>query len=135
MKASTKKTPQPSPASHSAVQEAQGQCGQQSVGTGPRLSALRRECLIRDRHRCVVSRAFDQAEAFKRRNDPDGLRDDEGNLLENGSTKLEALEVAHILPHSFNKGFELVCIFPSKQSPPSLNLCFRITLKTLHLRF
>ncbi|KAI5921713.1 hypothetical protein F4810DRAFT_330693 [Camillea tinctor] len=101
VKASTKKTPQPSPASHSAGQEAQG--GQQYVGTGSRLSDLRRDCLIRDRHRCVISRKFDLAEA-QRRHNPDGARDDDGNLLRNDSNGYpEFLEVAHILPHSLTK--------------------------------
>ncbi|KAK5633398.1 hypothetical protein RRF57_009112 [Xylaria bambusicola] len=103
VKASTKKTPQPSPALHSAVQEAQGRGGQQYVGTGPRLSVLRRDCLIRDRHRCVISRRFDHAEAWERRNTPGGARDDEGNLLENDPDDPEFLEVAHILPHSLTK--------------------------------
>ncbi len=62
VKASTKKTPQPSLALHSAVQEAQGQGGQQYAGTGPRLSALCRDCFIRDRYYYVISRKFDLAE-------------------------------------------------------------------------
>ncbi|KAI0977461.1 hypothetical protein F4678DRAFT_16139 [Xylaria arbuscula] len=121
VKASTKKTPQPSPALHSAVQEAQGRGGQQYVGTGPRLSVLRRDCLIRDRHRCVISPRFDYAEAWERRNTPVGALNDEGNLLENDPDDPEFLEVAHILPHSltkFNQGGELVCIYlPFRRSP------------------
>ena len=39
---------------------------QEYVGTPERLSALRDACLVRDRHRCVVSRAFDKDEALKR---------------------------------------------------------------------
>lgn len=121
MKASTKKTPQPSPALHSAVLEAQGRGGQQYVGTGPRLSILRRDCLIRDRHRCVISRRFDHAEAWERRNTPGGARDDEGNLLENDPDDPEFLEVAHILPHSLttaDQDGELVCIYlPFRRCP------------------
>ncbi|KAJ2989592.1 hypothetical protein NUW58_g3390 [Xylaria curta] len=103
VKASTKKTPQPSPALHSAVQEAQGHSGQQYVGTGPRLSVLRRDCLIRDRHRCVISRRFDVTEALKRRHAPGGSRDDEGNLIADDPLEPAQLEVAHILPHSLTK--------------------------------
>ncbi|KAI1758661.1 hypothetical protein GGR53DRAFT_516335 [Hypoxylon sp. FL1150] len=113
VKASTKKTPQPSPALHSAVQEAQGNGGQQYVGTGPRLSVLRRDCLIRDRHRCVISRRFDLTEAMKRRRTPGGSRDDEGNRIADDELEPAQLEVAHILPHSLtkiNQGGELVCI-------------------------
>ncbi|KAF2967839.1 hypothetical protein GQX73_g5726 [Xylaria multiplex] len=110
VKASTKKTPQPSLALHSAVQEAQGRGRQQDVGTGPRLSILRRDCLIRDLHRCIISRRFDLAEAMKRRLDPGGSRDDEGNLIANDPFEPAQLEVAHILPHSLtrmNQGDEL----------------------------
>ncbi|KAI1181981.1 hypothetical protein F5B17DRAFT_225140 [Nemania serpens] len=116
VKASTKKTPQPSPALHSAVQEAQGRGGQQYVGTGPRLSILRRDCLIRDRHRCVISRKFDFAEAIKRSRTPGGPRDDEGNLIANDPIEPAPLEVAHILPHSLtrmNERGELVRVFQS----------------------
>ncbi|RWA09443.1 hypothetical protein EKO27_g5661 [Xylaria grammica] len=106
VKASTKKTPQPSPALHSAVQEAQGHSGQQYVGTGPRLSALRRDCLVRDRHRCVISRKFDFSEAVKRSRAPGGPQDDEGNLIANDPIEPAPLEVAHILPHSLTKANE-----------------------------
>ncbi|KAL7623277.1 hypothetical protein AAE478_006958 [Parahypoxylon ruwenzoriense] len=103
VKASANKTPQPSPALHSAVRGAQGQGGQQYVGTGSRLSTLRRDCLIRDRHRCVISRKFDFAEAEERLNTLGRAQDDEGNLLENDPDDPEYLEVAHILPHSLTK--------------------------------
>ena len=77
--------------------------------------------LIRDRHRCVISRRFDHAEARERRNTPSGALDDEGNLLENDPDDPELLEVAHILPHSltkFNQGGELVYIYlPFRRSP------------------
>ncbi|KAI0388329.1 hypothetical protein F5Y17DRAFT_453269 [Xylariaceae sp. FL0594] len=109
LKASTKKTPQPTPTYHSAVQEVQGMA-QGFVGTPARVSALRGACLLRDRHRCVVSRVFDLAEAMKRfKRDNDNARDDDGNLLQ--GEPLKALEVAHILPHSLTKvnaNYELV---------------------------
>lgn len=91
MKALTKKTPQPSPVSHSAVQRAQG--GEaHSAGTPERLSALRGACLVRDGHRCVVSRGFLRSEA-ERRYAEDG---DDAKVF-------DKLEVAHILPHSLAK--------------------------------
>ncbi|KAI3322505.1 hypothetical protein HD806DRAFT_500250 [Xylariaceae sp. AK1471] len=114
VKASTKKTPQSSPALRSAVQEAQGHSGQQYVGTGLRLSVLRRDCLIRDRYRCVISRRFDFTEAMKRRRTPGGPRDDDNNLIANDPIEPDQLEVAHILPHSLvktNQRGELVRIF------------------------
>ncbi|KAK1754159.1 hypothetical protein QBC47DRAFT_385899 [Echria macrotheca] len=100
LKASTKKTPQPSPVYHSAIQRAQEREFQDFVGTLERVSELRGECLIRDRHRCVISRRFDQDEATKRmRKYGDDAKDDDGNLL-SGETQFDSLEVAHILPHS-----------------------------------
>ncbi|KAJ2975204.1 hypothetical protein NUW58_g8424 [Xylaria curta] len=114
MKASTKKTPQPSPALHSAALEAQG--GQQYIGTGSRLSVLRRDCLIRDRHRCVISRVFDLAEADERFDTPGGARDDDGNLLADELDDPAYLEVAHILPHSFTQVNREGKLDPSKES-------------------
>ncbi|KAI0870105.1 hypothetical protein GGS24DRAFT_493251 [Hypoxylon argillaceum] len=113
MKASTKKTPQPSPALHSAVLKAQG--GQQYVGTGSRLSVLRRDCLIRDRHRCVISRVFDLAEADERYDTPGGAQDDDGNLLADEPDDPAYLEVAHILPHSLTQVNREGKLDPSKK--------------------
>ncbi|TGJ83076.1 hypothetical protein E0Z10_g5688 [Xylaria hypoxylon] len=101
LKASTKKTPQPTPTYHSAVQEVQG-VAQSFVGTPARLSTLRGYCLLRDRHRCVVSRTFDLREAMNRfSSDNDDAKDDDGKLLRGDS--FNDLEVAHILPHSLMK--------------------------------
>lgn len=109
VKASTRKTPQPSPASHSAIQKAQGQ-GYTFAGTPERVSALRGVCLVRDRYRCVISRKFDRNEAIKRgRSDGAEARDEDGNPLRGQS--FDSLEVAHILPHSLtriNAGNQLV---------------------------
>ncbi|KAK0744800.1 hypothetical protein B0T21DRAFT_325688 [Apiosordaria backusii] len=100
LKASTKKTPQPSPVYHSVIQRAQGREFQDFVGTPERVSELRGQCLIRDRHRCVISRRFDQSEAINRmRKGGDDAKDDDGNLLSD-EKQFESLEVAHILPHS-----------------------------------
>jgi len=105
VKASTKKTPQPSPAYHSAVLRAQGSgLPQGLVGTPERVSALRGACLVRDRHRCVVSRGFDIAESVKRfERDGDDARDNDGLFLIEEEIDFQTLEVAHILPHSLVK--------------------------------
>ncbi|TQW00134.1 hypothetical protein IF1G_00065 [Cordyceps javanica] len=69
-----------------------------SIGTPERLSTLRSDCLIRDRHRCVISRAFDMSKA-RQQKDPQGhIFDDEGDPIEDDN--INWLEVAHILPHS-----------------------------------
>jgi len=104
VKASTKKTPQPSPVYHSAILRSQGSgLPQGLVGTPERVSALRGVCLVRDRHRCVVSRIFDQNEALLRgERDGDDARDDDGRLLRE-ERRVDILEVAHILPHSLTK--------------------------------
>lgn len=115
LKASTKKTPQPSPAYDSAIKRAQE--GSPFAGTLNRVSALRGACLVRDRHRCVISRKFDQLEAASRiRKQGNNALDDDGNLLREDEQLVTALEVAHILPHSLmtaNPGSELS---PSKQA-------------------
>jgi hypothetical protein len=117
VKVSTKKTPQPSPAYHSAVQKTQGGA-KQFVGTPERLSTLRGTCLMRDRHRCVISRRFDQQEAVKRLGkNGNGAKDDDGNSLAS-ETGFSKLEVAHILPHSLTKvgpGSEFVCFYSSRR--------------------
>ncbi|RSL86880.1 hypothetical protein CEP52_015693, partial [Fusarium oligoseptatum] len=98
IKASTKKTPQPTPASHSAVMRTQRQ-GHVFSGTPERIASLRGACLMRDRYRCVISRKFDKAEALQRyrRHDETGPRDQDGAPLKGQS--FAYLEVAHILPH------------------------------------
>ncbi|KAI1118331.1 hypothetical protein F5Y14DRAFT_400039 [Nemania sp. NC0429] len=134
VKASTKKTPQPSPALLSAVQD---HSGQQYVGSGARLSILRRDCLIRDRHRCVISRKFDYTEAINRSLAPGGPRDDEGGLLENDPFDPDPLEVAHILPHSLtktNERGELVRIYPTLIDSFPTKFPLRMLPNNLHLQ-
>ncbi|KAL8329816.1 hypothetical protein RB597_005210 [Gaeumannomyces tritici] len=98
VKAASNRTPQPSPITHSAVQRAQGAALHQSgVGTPDRVSTLRGTCLVRDRHRCVISRKFDSVEGYDR-HQAGVARDDDG--LPIGPHDLQLLEVAHILPHS-----------------------------------
>ncbi|KAJ6114137.1 hypothetical protein N7512_007582 [Penicillium capsulatum] len=95
LRASSVKTPQPTPTSLSSLQSST------PTGTRQRVSVLRQSCLVRDRHRCVVSRKFDRAEARKRfTQDKENCADDDGNLLKNESSdQFQYLEVAHILPH------------------------------------
>ncbi|KAK0736708.1 hypothetical protein B0T21DRAFT_411856 [Apiosordaria backusii] len=104
LRATTNKTPQPSPIYHAAVQQAQTQDDQQRiqdfVGTPERLSALRGSCLTRDRHRCVITHTFDIREALERFRRPPAT-DDDGNPLDMSNNG--GLEVAHILPHALTK--------------------------------
>ncbi|KAK2864958.1 hypothetical protein FQN49_004046 [Arthroderma sp. PD_2] len=94
LKASGRRTPQPTPATLSAPVG-------NLTGTPARLSSLRRDCLIRDHHRCVVSRAFDRPEASKRTGrDGPNAKDDDGQQLVSVSGRFASLEVAHIIPHS-----------------------------------
>ena len=69
------------------------------MGTTQRLSSLRGECLVRDRHRCVISRTFDEAEIDARYkiNREVGVDDDGNSLVDE---EPEFLEVAHIIPRS-----------------------------------
>lgn len=71
------------------------------VGTPERLAALRGLCLTRDRHRCVITRAFDHDQLVKRLRQPP-TTDDDGNVL-NPHDEYSHLEVAHILPFSLTK--------------------------------
>lgn len=80
------------------------------------MAALREDCLIRDRHRCVISCKFDDAEAVKRveHEGDNKAKDDDGHLLKDEAGTFAPLEVAHILPHSLmnvsSGKTELVCI-------------------------
>ncbi|OTB20190.1 hypothetical protein K445DRAFT_323905 [Daldinia sp. EC12] len=101
--ASAGKTTQPSSTYHSAVQRAEEDI-QTFVGTPDRVLALRGDCLVRDHHRCVVSRRFDQVEAEKRfQKDGEDARDDGERALIEDPRPFDVLEVAHILPHSLTK--------------------------------
>ena len=95
VRATSARTPQPTP--HLTPQARQGD--DSLVGTTQRLSSLRAQCLVRDRHRCVISRQFDETEAIQRF-DTHGAAavDDDEKLLANEET--EHLEVAHIIPHA-----------------------------------
>ncbi len=94
MRASGGKTSYPASAVSESIPE------DSTPGINERLSGLRKACLTRDRHRCVVTRRFDQAEA-DRRLQSDGYenaRDDDGRLLKE-EEEMDFVEVAHILPH------------------------------------
>lgn len=96
VKASARKTPQPTPTPLSG-----SLTSEKVVGTTRRLSNLRRDCLLRDGHRCVISRKFDIREARERVKQAAGnAKDDDGQLLNSIEEGFEFLEVAHILPHS-----------------------------------
>ncbi|GAA92346.1 hypothetical protein AKAW_10460 [Aspergillus luchuensis IFO 4308] len=96
LRASSVKTPQATPTALSLSQTPT------QVGTRQRVSALRKACLVRYHHRCVISRKFDIVEARKRSaEDRDNCKDDDGNLLSSEARGgFQYLEVAHILPHS-----------------------------------
>lgn len=115
VRASSGKTPQPSRRIYSAIQRAQGGGVQDFVGTPERVSALRDDCLLRDRYRCVISGRFDYEEAKKRmqRSGPKAV-DDDGNLLLGES--FESLEVAHIIPHALTKSENGSELHPSKKA-------------------
>lgn len=110
VRASSVKTPQPTPRSLSSIQAST------PTGTTQRVSILRQSCLVRDHHRCVVSRKFDKSEAGKRwKQDGEDCKDDDGNLLKNESSdRFQYLEVAHILPHCLttvsSRDNDLVCL-------------------------
>ncbi|EXM13778.1 hypothetical protein V3481_017334 [Fusarium oxysporum f. sp. vasinfectum] len=98
LKAAGSKTPQPSPATSSRITSTRP-----VVGSVERVASLRRDCLVRDRHRCVISRDFDMKEAERRIEESgyDYASDDQGQLLkEQEPGSFAELEVAHILPHS-----------------------------------
>ncbi|KAK6950438.1 hypothetical protein Daesc_008766 [Daldinia eschscholtzii] len=101
--ASAGKTARPSPTYHSAIQRVEEDI-RTFVGTPDRISALRGDCLVRDRHRCVVSQRFDQVEAEIRfQKDGEDARDDGERALIEDPRSFDVLEVAHILPHSLTK--------------------------------
>ncbi|XBQ88631.1 hypothetical protein V6000_004243 [Aspergillus fumigatus] len=89
------KTPQLTPAlSHPRTPEA-------TIGTPQRVSTSRQACLIRDRHRCIISRKFNAQEGQRRyKRDGSNLKDDDGKSLLEERDNMAFLEVAHIIPHS-----------------------------------
>ncbi|KAE8150581.1 hypothetical protein BDV25DRAFT_108046 [Aspergillus avenaceus] len=95
LKALAGKTPQPTPAlSHVRTPET-------ATGTPQRVSNLRRDCLTRDRHRCVITRKFDAQEGQNRyKRDGQNVRDDDGKSLLPERDRMAYLDVAHIIPHS-----------------------------------
>ncbi len=58
-------------------------------------------CLTRDRHRCVITRAFDRQQLKERRKQPPA-KDDDGNELAS-TDNYNILEVAYILPFALTK--------------------------------
>ncbi|TQV90239.1 HNH endonuclease domain-containing protein [Cordyceps javanica] len=95
LRASTARTPQPTPHYRSATLRSSSH---DFVGTPERLSTLRGDCLTRDGHRCVISRAFDMIRARERETPEGWIVDDVGEQIVDSN--VHYLEVAHILPHS-----------------------------------
>jgi len=129
VKAATGKTPQPSSTYDSAVIMVQGQ-NQEYITTPARLAALRGTSLVRDHHRCVVSRVFD-IEEFERRIRREGeaeARDDDGNPL---SGPFGHLEVAHIIPHSLTRPQEGSEVGLADINKPNLDEMLKIDLNML----
>lgn len=95
LKASAKKTPQFTPLSKLSLPE------KDVAETKNRLNGLRKQCLIRDRHRCVITRKFDLSEALNRdKHEGANAKDDDDHLLHMETDDPVTLQVAHILPHS-----------------------------------
>ncbi|KAG8415790.1 hypothetical protein J3458_009610 [Metarhizium acridum] len=94
LRALTAKTPQPTPHYRSATLRSSSK---DFVGTPERLSTLRGDCLVRDKHRCVISRVYDKTRAEKQAA-ADVMLDDDQRPIKDG--KFAYLEVAHIMPHS-----------------------------------
>ncbi|KAK0730878.1 hypothetical protein B0H67DRAFT_653351 [Lasiosphaeris hirsuta] len=124
LRASSNKTPQPSPGHHAALQyilsQEEQQYMQDFVGTPERLSALREACLPRDRHRCVVSRAFNKAEAITRFRDQGPAVDNDGDPLF-GNTYAH-VEVAHIIPYGLTKSGDGMLDEPKQSAIIILNM-------------
>jgi HNH endonuclease len=97
LRACSGKTPQLTPVYHAAMQR------DETPERTSTLGELRGSCLVRDRHRCVITRQFDRSEAKARiKEHGANAKNDEENLLSN-ETQFDYLEVAHILPHSLTQ--------------------------------
>lgn len=88
-----------------------------AAGVTGRASSVWQQCLIRDHHRCVVSRKFHDRIFMERLSeDIEGAVDDDGRLLKEMMADTAFLEVAHILPPSLvetppNSGGDLVSVY------------------------
>ncbi|GBF66797.1 hypothetical protein TMEN_9518 [Trichophyton mentagrophytes] len=116
LRASSVKTPQPTPTSSLSTIQAST-----PTSTKRRISALRHDCLVRDHHRCVVTRKFDITEARKRIAIDKNCTDDDGRPLKTEQRgNFQYLEIAHILPHCLTKvasgDEDLVGIIPATSS-------------------
>jgi hypothetical protein len=71
------------------------------ISTIQRLLNLRRDCLIRDRHRYIISYKFNIREEKERtKRDNNNIKDNDGQLLKHDRKGAEFLEVVYILPYS-----------------------------------
>jgi len=84
------------------------------TGTPEHLIALRETCLVRDRHRCVVTGAFNQDEALTPFEGPAPALDDDGHPLI--GTSYAFVEVAHIIPYALTKNDDDGCIGEGKKA-------------------
>jgi hypothetical protein len=91
--------------------------GEEFGGTPNRFTGLRRLCLIRDHHRCVISREYEMAEAIRRTTSyGDDAEDDDGHPISDKANSFNILKLAHIIPHSLTRiesgSSQLVDIIP-----------------------
>lgn len=61
-------------------------------------SFLKRSCLVREHHRCMITGNFDVDELERRTRTQDYPIDDDGKPLERSSTEAEKLKLTHIIP-------------------------------------
>ena len=94
---------------------------QDYAGTPERLLALRAACLLRDRHRCVVSRAFDEAGAITRFKGQGLAVDDDGDPLIDTDT-YQYVKVAHIIPYFLTRAEDGRIDEPKKAAINILNM-------------
>lgn len=132
VKAASAKTPQPTPVSLPSSHDSPP-CSKN------RVSRLRKMCLKRDRHRCVISRKFDKVEGGKRLREDSNSKDDDGRFLGNEPyANFAILEVAHIIPHSImtaDSASELVCIYRESMWLILSNSKFSVSRKKLRCVF
>ncbi|PTB45339.1 uncharacterized protein TrAFT101_000792 [Trichoderma asperellum] len=111
LKASARRAPLPTLMSQPAVPD---------LITDPR-----EDCLIRDRHRCVITQAFDFDEAVSRHKQyADEAKDDEERSLFKGGNHFLHLEAAPVLPHSLAE---------IGSSPSELSRTKKLTLEILNI--
>ncbi|KAI0423410.1 hypothetical protein F5Y09DRAFT_357206 [Xylaria sp. FL1042] len=132
LKTSGKKTPQPSPAIHSAVQRAQENKKTQGyIKTPDQISTLQHLCLVRNRHRYMISQKFNQRKAIGRFDyNHDNAQDNNRTLLSEKAS-FNILKIAHILPHSLTKVNTNLQLDPSKKAALAVLNIFNNSIRHL----